>query len=643
MKFYKILPFVALTSLSSSCYVQPIYPADNQPQTTDTNPNNSVETINVDEITLAETSVSLHVSETYQLVPTISPSSATNKDNIQYTSSDDSIATVNSTGLITATSIGDATITITCGGKTTTFNVTVVKVDVTSITLDKTSLNLDVGNTETLTPTVLPTNATEKDNVSWTSSDESVATVSDGVVTAVNSGNATITATCDGFSATCIVTTTKVVNGLSLSENNHTLPIDGSFTLTATITPNDADNQDLTWTSSNDSVATVSNGVVSGVSEGSTTITASTNNGLSTTCEINVAQATINLYKGSEATLVEDSLQMQDGETLQLSAKLFVGETEISNPTFTWTSSETTVATINNGLVTSVKEGSADITIKTTIDGKEVELTNALNVNPSTISLQANNETITSATLFLNQTLQLTATITPEAISSNNISWTSSDESIATVSSNGLVTAKAFGNATISARNSKGVSTDLGLTVAPTMSALNYTQYVGAVNETFTLTPTMNANAPETTFTFVSDNEEVATVDENGLVTLIALGDTNITCTSSYDNVQITCTINVIFANQYKITSASINIYAPRTSTDNIYINLGDEAKNLTVQPHFDFAKVEENENFTLTQVSNNGFMVSYSNTNSSLGKSIHVTAKHNGEIVQTFTINVSY
>ena len=156
---------------------------------------------------------------------------------------------------------------------------------VTGITLSNTELNLEAGNSTTLETTIEPEIATNK-NVTWTSSNTSVATVVDGIVTAVGAGTATITVTTEdgGYTATCSVTvkkTTVEVTGISLDKSSVTLDFnnDCTTTLTATITPENATNKNVRWYSTNTSVAEVKNGVVTAVDLGEATIYAITESG----------------------------------------------------------------------------------------------------------------------------------------------------------------------------------------------------------------------------------------------------------------------------------------------------------------------------------------------------------------------------
>ena len=163
----------------------------------------------VSSISLNKTSITIYTGETETLTATILPDTADDRS-ITWSSSNTSIATVSSSGVVTAKAVGTATITATANdgsGKKATCSVT-VKQYVTVVTLNKTSLSLNEGGSETLTATITPSTASDK-SVTWSSTNTSVATVDqNGKVTAVSKGTATITATANdgsGKKATCAV------------------------------------------------------------------------------------------------------------------------------------------------------------------------------------------------------------------------------------------------------------------------------------------------------------------------------------------------------------------------------------------------------------------------------------------------------
>ena len=168
-------------------------------------------------------------------------------------------------------------------------------VAVTSVSLNSTSIELVEGTTQTLVATVSPSNA-ENQKVIWSSSNSSVASVTDGVVTAVKAGNATITVKTDdgNKTATCNVTVVAEeisVTSVSLDQTAVELAEGGEVTLTATVKPDDATNKNVSWTSSNESVATVDNGKITAVKAGSSIITVTTEDGnKSAICEVTVLQ-----------------------------------------------------------------------------------------------------------------------------------------------------------------------------------------------------------------------------------------------------------------------------------------------------------------------------------------------------------------
>ncbi len=172
-------------------------------------------------------------------------------------------------------------------------------VAVTGVTLNKTVLELTVGNKAALTATVLPESATER-TVSWSSTDASVASVDeDGVVTAAKAGKATVTVTTEegGKTASCEVTVkaaapeTVAVTGVSLSETAVELFVGESAELTAAVLPADADNRSVTWRTDDDSVATVTQGTVTGAGAGTTSITVITvDGGYEAVCMVTVKE-----------------------------------------------------------------------------------------------------------------------------------------------------------------------------------------------------------------------------------------------------------------------------------------------------------------------------------------------------------------
>ena len=269
-------------------------------------------------VSLSQTSATLEVGETLKLTATIAPANATNKG-VTWSSSNTAVTTV-AGGVVTAKAVGTATIKVTTdnGQKTATCTVT-VGVPVTGVSLSQTEAKLQFGETLALTATVTPANATIK-RVTWSSSDEAVATVNEnGVVTAKTEGTATITATtADGAKkATCTVTVTPVlVTGVSLSQTSAAIKVGETLKLTATFVPANATNKGVTWSSSNETIATVADGVVTGKTAGMAAITVTTVDGKKTaTCKVSVNDDESDEFLVDLNSLTEDYLAF-DGDVL---------------------------------------------------------------------------------------------------------------------------------------------------------------------------------------------------------------------------------------------------------------------------------------------------------------------------------------
>lgn len=313
-------------------------------------------TIEVSSIKLNSNGISLNEGNTYQLVATVLPENATNKT-LTWSTNNPSVATVSSSGKITAVSIGKATITAkSSNGVTITCAVSVVPIQVSSITLSDTNEVLYLGFTHFLTATVKPDNANDK-SLTWSSSDTSVVTVSSsGSVTAKGLGTATVTARAtNGVSASCVFTVCDILpDSMTLSKNTNELDVGQSFQLTGTITPSYATNKTITWSSSDTSVATVTqSGNIKAVGNGKATITAKTVNGIKAVCEITsytpvsgTYELLLNLRKnpaGCYRLTADDTLN-----TLDLNIDTFTGCINGDGHTITITYDSTSKNVTNN-------------------------------------------------------------------------------------------------------------------------------------------------------------------------------------------------------------------------------------------------------------------------------------------------------
>ena len=493
--------------------------------------------IPVSSVSLNKTSLTMTVGDTETLVSTVLPENATDPS-VTWTSGNTSIAMVSSTGEISAKAVGLTTVTVKTndGGKTATCTVTVKPVNVSSVTLNRETLSLILGETATLTATVHPENAANK-NVSWTSSNAGVASVdASGKVSAQSVGTAKITVTTEdgGKTASCSVTVSPIaVTGISLNKTTMSLLIGGTEKLTATVSPSNATNKNVSWTSSNSNIVTVdSNGNVSAIKDGTAVITATTEDGgKKATCSV-----TVNPIAVTGVSLSQTSLTMTVGDTQALSAT--VTPSNATDKSVTWSSSNTSVATVSSsGLVTAKAAGSATITVKTNDGGKKA--TCSVTVQAKTVAVTGVGLDKTSLSMTEGETYTLTATVSPTNATNKSVTWTSSSNSVATVSSTGVITAKAAGSATITVTTTDGAKTATctvtvkAATVPVTGVSLNKTSLSLTVGDTESLTATvLPSNATDKSVTWSSSKTSVATVSSSGVVTAKAVGTTAITVTT---------------------------------------------------------------------------------------------------------------
>ena len=306
-------------------------------------------------IRLSESSLQLARGESRTLSTSVQPVNAT-VDAVQWTSSDNSVASVDQKGTVTAVAVGETTITASAGGFSASCSVS-VRVPVTSISLDPNLLLLTKGSVTVLTATVSPDDASDK-TVQWSSDNPSVATVDqNGRVTAVDAGDAVITASAGGFSASCSVYCMIIpVSAVVLDKTSLFLARGSSETLKATVSPKDATEKTVRWSTDNPSVATVDqNGQVTAVNSGAATITAFAGT-VSATCAVSV------YVPVTSVALNSTNLTMSVGETAILEATILPDDAD--DKKVTWYSSNPEVVAVDGGRITALDFGQAVITVQ---------------------------------------------------------------------------------------------------------------------------------------------------------------------------------------------------------------------------------------------------------------------------------------
>ena len=334
--------------------------------------------IYVNSVSVYPKSISLKVGTWSYAAYEVCPLNADRKE-VQWHSDNPSVASVNaSSGYIYANGVGTAHIyaTATDGSGCSDYLTVVVSntVCVTNVTLNRSAFSLEAGHSASLCVTVCPGNATNK-NVIWTSSNNSVATVSNGVVTAVSKGSAIITATAadgSGCCDCCTVTVTGdiMVTNVSVSPSSICLTVGDTYYLYETVTPSNATNKTVLWCSSNTSVATVNpnSGLVIAQGDGTAIIyaTAQDGSGEYGICSVSVISATV-----TSVSVSPKQKTLSKNETTRLIAS--VCPCGASNSVI-WTSSNTSVATVGTytGVVTAKSDGTTTITARS-VNGSKTD------------------------------------------------------------------------------------------------------------------------------------------------------------------------------------------------------------------------------------------------------------------------------
>lgn len=238
------------------------------------------EEIPLNAIQFTDPKIVLFQGESMELELTYDPENTTIQRDVQWTSSDEEIISVNNRGEITALEIGKAVITAELDGKKDTCEVTVEEeqISLESIQLSESKIELKEGEKNTLTVTYQPENTTDNKEVTWTSSNEDVAVVQDGEIEAIAQGQAIVTAKVSGKEATCEVTVNKEgveLESISFKEEELNLKEGEEATLEVIYEPEDTTvEKNVIWTSSDESVVSVKDGVIKAVGIGEAVVTA---------------------------------------------------------------------------------------------------------------------------------------------------------------------------------------------------------------------------------------------------------------------------------------------------------------------------------------------------------------------------------
>ena len=472
---------------------------------------------------------------------------------VTWSSSDAEVATVDSTGLVTAVAVGAAVVTVTSSGSAAAADgdghthalaasdgsvaqaAAAMNVLVSGVTPAADTLTA-LDDTVRLAAKGLDTNGNEITGFAWSSDADSVATVDTvGLVTAVANGTATITATAGEFQGTAEVTVSQQVAMVNVLPPAHTFAAIGD-TVQLGVGMRDANGHPVwgtsfTFFSSPDSVATVNKyGVVTAKANGTATITV-TADSASGAAHMTVSQVVDTVEISPPAHTF-----VTFGEKLEL--KLVARDANghpVEDAMFAWSSDNNSVATVNSGVVTAVANGEATITAATDSVSGTARVT--VSQEAATVDVSPPTATLTA----IGDTIPLTAVardVNRNEVVNAEFIWSSDNDSVAAVDTAGLVTAKANGTATITA-TADSASGTVQVTVSQVVATLKISPRaptLEAVGDTVTLTPVArDANgheAADAKFAWSSDNNWVATVNVLGLVTAVGNGTATVTATT---------------------------------------------------------------------------------------------------------------
>lgn len=498
---------------------------------------------------------------------------------VTWSTSAPNVASVSSSGLVTAIAPGQATISAVSEGKTGTASINVSPKPVSAVILSPGQGSVTVGQTLQISAQVTDAQGTVLSGrpVSFSSSNASIATVNgSGVVTGVAPGNVTITATSEGKTGTATVTVTPIpVAKVVVSPGEPNVSVGQAIQLTATAQA--AGGQELpgraaSWSSGAPSVASVSQtGQVTGLSAGTAIIFANIEGAVGT------ATVTVRPIPVGSVVVTPPSATVAVGGAVQLSASVrSESGAELPGRLVGWTSSNEDVAVVSGeGRVSALKVGTATITASS--EGKSGTAT--VTVIPAPVA----SVTVTppTATVIVGQTVTLAAKTFDGGggeLTGRAVTWSSSNTGIATVSQAGVVSGVAPGVATITA-TSEGKSGSSTVTVnAPAPAPVNSVT-VDPTSVSLTTGGTRQVTATPRdaqgnaltgrAVTWQSANTNVATVSAAGLITAVAPGNTTVTATSEgkSGSVAVTVTAPAIASVTVSPPTVTVNVAATTTLT----------------------------------------------------------------------------
>ncbi len=426
-------------------------------------------------------------------------------------------------------------------------------IQVTGINVAK-EAKLEKGKSATLKVNIAPTNA-KKPNLRWTSSNTNVAKIdsSTGKITALQKGSTIITATStenNKIKASCNLTVTEpviAVNSIKLNSTKIQLEKGKATTIKATITPTNATNKTIIWSTSNSKVVKVKNGKITAVGAGTATITAKSNNGKTSTCEVVVKDSVkgLSLKLNGKEIKSGGTIELDKNKTIKLSIKANPNTAQvygkIENTKIAQIDKNVNIKGINGGNTKLI------ITVKTKTETKNYAYKIKVNIPVEKLQILYNNKPINGLTIGKGDSTTISSKVLPDNATNKKVKWKTSNKKIVTIK-NGKITAKKVGKATIklvSTENSKVLASCYVIVKNKvskvTLNKTNLTLYPGGKEKLVATVTPKDAIFPEVTWS--TSNSNIVSVN-NGQLEAKSSGIAVITAKTK-NGVQAKCIVTV--------------------------------------------------------------------------------------------------
>lgn len=514
--------------------------------------------------------IEVSVGSSTAITPILTPANATTT--FTWTSFNEKIATVSSDGIIKGISVGETYIFVRTKEGLTAQCLVKVFQSSSGFTFDEDEIIMELGNKKKIGYTCIPANATT--TIKWLSVNESIAKVStDGTVEAVGIGTTVIVGTDEkGNQDTCKITIIQKPTDITISSSVR-VKVGGTLKLGVTFTPENTTEKKLKWESANSKIATVSNGVISGMKAGYTLVTVTTSNNI-------IKNVFVEVYEETDVTgitVTPTQKTIVQGNTYQLKATVL--PSSAANKKVKWTSSnESVVKVYSTGKIKGIKAGKAVITCTSLSNSKKA--TCVVTVKKRTLSVKLNRSKLS---LAQGKKFKLKATIKSNYGASPKLSWSSSNNSVAEVNQSGVVIAKKKGTCKIKVRTTDGSNKSASCSITVTRKASNIT-----LNKTYlkifegkktklkaTIRP---SNANNKSVKWTSSDNEIAMVTYNGTITALTQGRVIITATTTDgSNKSASCVIDV----QKTVPVTGISL----TSKEMVLVKGTSDYLPVTIQP----------------------------------------------------------